>query len=290
MFAQLKKINQRPKPYEVYTAKALWTSEHTSKQMLEMHLNESVDMASRNKAFIQLSVDWMVSRFNIGVGTRICDFGCGPGLYTTQFAKKGATVTGIDLSDRSIQYAKETAAHFEVEYILQNYLEFNTNKKYDLIIMIMCDFCALSPVQRKILLAKFYEYLVDDGSVVLDVYSLSAFEQREEITTYEHLQLNGFWTANDYYGFMNTFKYVDEKVVLDKYTIIEETRTREVYNWLQYYSLESLRAEFEENSFRIEEYYSDVAGKPYHSDSTEIAIVARKVAWQDEKLNVTTQK
>jgi len=52
---------------------------------------------------------------------------------------------------------------------------------------------------------KFYDYLVNDGFVVLDVYSLSAFE---------HLQLNGFWAANDYYGFMNTFKYIDEKVVL----------------------------------------------------------------------------
>ncbi|HAI68585.1 MAG TPA: class I SAM-dependent methyltransferase [Gammaproteobacteria bacterium] len=278
MFAELKKINQRPKPYEVYTAETLWTDEHTSKQMLEMHLNQSVDMASRNKVFIQLSVDWMVSRFNIGSGTRICDFGCGPGLYTTSFAKKGAAVTGIDFSNRSIQYAKETAAHLEIEieYILQNYLTFKTDKKYDLIMMMMCDFCALSPAQRKIILAKFYEYLVDEGSVVLDVYSLSAFDQREEITTYEHLQLNGFWAANDYYGFMNTFKYLDEKVVLDKYTIVEETRTREIYNWLQYYSLDALRAEFEKNNFQIEEYYSDVAGKPYHSDSTEMAIVARK--------------
>ena len=33
---------------------------------------------------------------------------------------------------------------------------------------------------------------------------------------------------------------------------------------------------FEKNHFQIEEYYSDVAGKPYHSDSTEMAIVARK--------------
>ncbi|MEK8021571.1 MAG: hypothetical protein VSS75_032245 [Candidatus Parabeggiatoa sp.] len=53
MFAELKKINQRPKSYEVYTAETLWTDEHTSKQMLEMHLNQSVDMASRNKALLR---------------------------------------------------------------------------------------------------------------------------------------------------------------------------------------------------------------------------------------------
>ncbi len=278
MFNDLKKINARPKPYEFYTAETLWNDEHISKQMLEFHLNDSVDLASRNKTFIDKSVEWMTSRFNIGKNTAIADFGCGPGLYTIRFAEKGATVTGIDFSENSIRYAKEAAAHLDIDYVLRDYLEFETDKQFDLITMITCDWCALSPEQRKMLLAKFGDYLDNQGSVVLDVYSLTAFEQREEITAYEHLHFNGFWSADDYYGFINTFKYDDEKVVLDKYTLIEEYRTREIYNWLQYYSLESIKAEFEENGFRIEEYYSDVAGTPYRKDSTEIAIVAKKAA------------
>lgn len=39
---------------------------------------------------------------------------------------------------------------------------------------------------------------------------------------------------------MNIFKYDDAKVVLDKYTIVEENRTCEVYNWLQYFDPERL--------------------------------------------------
>ena len=73
-----------------------------------------------------------------------------------------------------------------------------------------------------------------------------------------------------------TFKYEKEKVILEKYTIIEESRRRVVYNWLQCYSKDSLRNEFEENGFNVEEFYSDVAGKPFTSESTEIAIVAKK--------------
>jgi hypothetical protein len=63
---------------------------------------------------------------------------------------------------------------------------------------------------------------------------------------------------------------------LNKYTIIDESRKRAVYNWLQCYSKDSLRNEFEENGFNVEEFYSDVAGKPLTSESTEIAIVAKK--------------
>ena len=112
--------------------------------------------------------------------------------------------------------------------------------------------------------------------MLLDVYSLNTFNEKEESATYELNQLYGFWSAEDYYGFLNTFKYGDDKVVLDKYTIIEESRSRVVYNWLQCYSEDSLRAEFEENGFLIHEQYSNVAGDDYKDDSTEIAIIAKK--------------
>jgi hypothetical protein len=105
---------------------------------------------------------------------------------------------------------------------------------------------------------------------------MNAFDRREEVAAYEYLQLDGFWSSGKYYGFQNTFKYDEEKVILDKYTIIEEARTRTVYNWLQYFSPGSLREEFEENGFKIEEQYSDVAGTIYSPESMEFAIVAKK--------------
>ena len=112
--------------------------------------------------------------------------------------------------------------------------------------------------------------------MLLDVYSLNSFNQREESATYELNQSNGFWSPEDYYCFVNTFKYEKEKVILDKYTIIEESRRRVVYNWLQYFSKDSLIKEFEENGFRVDGFYSDVAGKAFASESPEIAIVAKK--------------
>jgi hypothetical protein len=74
---------------------------------------------------------------------------------------------------------------------------------------------------------------------------------------------------------VNSFKYEDEKVTLDKYTIIEESRTRVVYNWLQHFSKESLQDEFTANGFTVEEIYSDVAGTPFNPESPEMAIVAK---------------
>ncbi len=279
VFEDLEKINTRPKPFEFYTASDLWTDEYTSEQMLSYHLNEQVDLSSRNTVFIDRSVEWIVSHFNVGAGTKIADFGCGPGLYTTRLAQRQADVTGIDFSTRSIRYAQQVATSegLAIHYENQNYLEFETDDRFDLILMIMCDFCALSPTQRKEMLSKFYTILAPGGCVLLDVYSLAAFDQREETAMYEANQLNGFWSPNKYYGFLNTFKYESETVVLDKYTIVEASRTRIVYNWLQYFSPEALEKQFAECGFAVENLYSDVAGSPFDSESKECAIVAKKL-------------
>ena len=103
MFEELERINERPGPFQFYSASDLWTDEHTSKQMLSFHLNEAIDVSSRNAEFINRSVEWIASALNTGRGSRIADFGCGSGLYAVPLAKRGATVTGIDFSERSIE-------------------------------------------------------------------------------------------------------------------------------------------------------------------------------------------
>ena len=278
MFDQLEDINTRPEPFQFYTAEALWTDEHTSKKMLEFHLNESVDLSSRNTAFINRSTAWIVSRFNVKGNTHIADFGCGPGLYSIRLAKEKANVTGIDFSANSIRYAIKAADResLKVDYHHQNYLEFDTEKQFDLIIMIFCDFCALSPTQRITILDKFYRFLKPGGSVLLDVHSLNTFNAITEKAIYERNLMNHFWSPNDYFGFLTTYKYEAEKVTLDKYTIIEENRTRVYYNWLQYFSRESLKKEFEGGGFTVKDFYSDVCGTLFSENSQDMAIVAQK--------------
>ncbi|MHC9538481.1 MAG: cyclopropane-fatty-acyl-phospholipid synthase family protein [Vulcanimicrobiota bacterium] len=278
MFDELERINKRPAPFEFYTASDLWTDEHTSKQMLSFHLNDEIDASSRNAAFIERSVEWMASYFNIAAGTKIADFGCGPGLYATRLAHRKADVTGIDFSKRSIQHAQGAADRegLSIHFVNQNYLEFETDDRFHLILMIMCDFCALSPAQRKTMLDKFHAILEPGGSVILDAYSLKEFEQREETTVFGANLLNGFWSLNRYYGFLNTFKYEKEKLILDKYTLIEAARERTVYNWFQCFSPEALEKEFAESRFAVEKLFSDVAGLPFNSESRVFAVIAKK--------------
>ena len=247
--------------------------------MLKFHLNEELDLASRNRKFIDKSVEWITTYFKINENMKVADFGCGPGLYSTPLAECGAQVTGIDFSENSIKYARKVAdeKNLEIDYVFKNYLEFESKEKFDLIIMIFCDYCALSPEQRKIMLGKYYDLLNDKGSLLLDVHSLNIFDKTGEKAIYEKNQLSGFWSPNDYYTFVNTFKYEDEKISLDKYTVFEENRKRVIYNWLQYYSKDSIAQELEDNGFNVVGVFSDVAGNIFSPDSENIAVVANKI-------------
>jgi len=278
MFKQLQEINARPAAFEHYTAEALWTDEYTSSRMLEYHLDGSVDISSRKTEFIDRSVDFIISRFGLESGKQVADFGCGPGLYTSRLARSGAAVTGIDFSGRSIQYARESARRQElnIEYVQANYLEFESSERFDLITLIMCDFCALCPDRRQKLLDKIKGLLKPGGAVLLDVYSLNAFDKREELCSFAPGLLGGFWSPEAYYGFLNTFKYERELVVLDKYTILEESRTRTIYNWLQYFDRDSLRMEIEARGLVVDQFLADVAGAVFDPGSDEFAVVARR--------------
>jgi SAM-dependent methyltransferase len=278
LFATLRRINERPAIYSRYTTEALWTSPDISEMLLRFHLDGEVDVASRRSGFIDASVDWISTSFGLGPGRRVIDLGCGPGLYTNRLARTGAHVLGVDFSARSIEHARADAerAGLDVEYLLDDYLAIELDPGYDLALMIMCDYCALSPAQRARLLGRVRDLLAPGGTFLFDVYSLAAFETWDEHIAYGERLMDGFWSSRPYYGFLDTFRYETEKVVLEKYTIVEEADVREYLNWFQHYDLASLTAEVEAAGLRVAAVHGDVAGGVFEAGAPEFAVEVRQ--------------
>jgi 2-polyprenyl-3-methyl-5-hydroxy-6-metoxy-1,4-benzoquinol methylase len=279
MFNQLEKIFSRPEPFSVYSTDVLWTDEHTSKQMLKHHLDADVDISSRKHSFIDQSAAWMIDCFQLSNGKLVIDFGCGPGLYTQRFARSGAQVIGVDFSANSLAYAREQAEmeKLPIEYVCQSYFDYEGKQQADLITLIYCDFCAMNADQRALVLKKFAGSLKPGGSIVLDAFSLAAYDRREESETFAHFPQGGFWSANPYYGFMSVHKYEDEKVVLNKEVIVEADRTREVYIWHQYFSREKIEIEFASAGLRIVKWMGNVGGAAYDENADEFAVIAERM-------------
>lgn len=272
MYDFIHDIAVRPAPFSAYTAKELWTKPHISNQMLELHLNQETDLASRRTSVIDKVVSWIDSKINL-TNKRLCDLGCGPGLYTGRFAEKGSIVTGIDFSKLSINYAKQ---HSEphIDYIHADYLTDKLPAGFDVVTLIYTDLCVLSPNQRATLLSRIKSILRRNGYLILDVAGLGLFNARQETTLIEDNLMGGFWSDNDYVGIQKSFVYDMENLTLDRYIIIEPNETWQIYNWFQYYSTEMLKRELSEAGFTISVIAGDLTGIQFVENGDFLGVIA----------------
>jgi SAM-dependent methyltransferase len=275
MYELLTDIARRPEPFSRYTAMELWTRPHLAQQMLSFHLNQETDLASRRFEIIDQVVDWIDSQLRLS-GKCVCDLGCGPGLYAQRFANKGAAVTGVDFSAHSLEYAdlKAKESDQSIRYIHADYLSDDLPTGFDIVTLIYTDLCALSPQQRTILLGRMREMLNPDGQIVFDVAGMGLLTGKEECTLLEDRLMGGFWADGDYVGIQRTFVYSKENLSLDRYLIIEPNETWQIFNWMQYFTPESLQAELRRAGFEVVKMAGELTGKQLQTDGDFIGVIA----------------
>ncbi len=87
-----------------------WNDPGFSRRMLEEHLTQDHDRASRRFETIDRQVGWIHSEVLQGTAAKILELTCGPGLYTSRLARLGHTCVGIDYAPAAIEYASEEAS------------------------------------------------------------------------------------------------------------------------------------------------------------------------------------
>jgi 2-polyprenyl-3-methyl-5-hydroxy-6-metoxy-1,4-benzoquinol methylase len=99
-----------------------WNDPAFSARMLDEHLSQAHDAASRRGITIDRQVAWIQRTLLRGSPTAILDLACGPGLYTSRPARLGHTCVGIDFSPAAIAHARATAdaQQFNCQYRLED--------------------------------------------------------------------------------------------------------------------------------------------------------------------------
>ncbi len=270
----------KPKIYEKGTH-FMWTNEYISRQLLQIHLNPDVDLASRNRATIEKTIEWILDLKANEEKLEILDLGCGPGLYSERLAKKGHQMTGIDISKNSIDYAKTSAKkqNLKIDYRVGSYLDLELEEqKFDMILLIYTDFGVLNPSERKILLDKIHRALKPNGIFVFDVLSDSELEQKISPKNWELCSDNGFWDAKPYLELSNSYLYEEQKVILYQNAIITEDEDVRIYRfWTGVFNDEKLSNLLQENGFADYSFHDDVlAGDGLWDGKNVIFTVASK--------------
>jgi SAM-dependent methyltransferase len=260
---QLSELLQRP-PFFEPAEQFIWDDAYIATQMLIAHLDPNTEAASRHP------------EIDLAPGNALLDLGCGPGLYCQRLSARGLDVTGVDLSQNSISYAREHDP--ATIYICKNYLEFELTGSFKAITLIYGDFCVLSDANRDKLLGKIHEALDDDGHFVFDVMAMPIYQARRNVSpTWSVEDGAGFWKPGAHLVLAQHFDYPEQTTVLEQFIIVEEDGAVSVYrNWHRYYSAEAITAVLENCGFEVAALHGDLTGTAYTSDSEWIGVVTQK--------------
>ncbi|QMS85155.1 class I SAM-dependent methyltransferase [Candidatus Xianfuyuplasma coldseepsis] len=258
-------------PYSKITTIDMWSDPYISKQMLKHHLSFDNYIASRRYQTIKKTVEFIHSY--IAPRQRLCDFGCGPGLYTNVLQQKGHRVYGVDISTTSLDYAKSHNKH--VTYKQLNYITDTLNQPLDVAMMIWCDFGAMAPEARSQFLRNLHQTLVPGGLFFFDVFSEKRFQTLEESYTSKE-EIDGF--------FMEGPVSIESRMVLYpelglslSYDKAVGQKIIELFNWDKHYTIEELEILLHDYNFELVDYFSDTTGQTDFTDNELYFVVAKRI-------------
>jgi ubiquinone/menaquinone biosynthesis C-methylase UbiE len=250
---------ERPALYEKGSA-VMWTDPYISKQLLEIHLNPEIDLASRRMSTVKSTAEWILDKIPME-DMNILDLGCGPGLYAEIFAGRGHRVTGVDFSENSIRYARKEAKDkgLDITYLRQNYLELDlAPDQFDLVLLIYADFGPLLPDERYKLLRHIKRVLKQGGSFIFDVLNDKELDSKTSPSSWE-ASSKGFWRDRPYLALSQSYLYKEEKVILYQHIVLDENDHLDLYRfWTHFFSHTDLKTILAEQGFREPGFYENV--------------------------------
>src|SRR5579863_1058338 len=79
--------------------------------------------------------DWVMETCGDVHGQHICDVGCGSGRFSTELARRGATVAGVDVAPEMLKLARalaaETGTADRCEFIHADIIDWRAPRSYD---------------------------------------------------------------------------------------------------------------------------------------------------------------
>lgn len=116
-------------------------------------------------------VDAIISLLNLTGTERILDACCGVGRHSLEFARRGYSVTGVDITEDFIHAAEESAQAegLSIHFIISDILEFTPPQLFNVVVNLYTSFGYFASEEEDLLfLRKLKECLVPGGVLLLE--------------------------------------------------------------------------------------------------------------------------
>ena len=124
---------------------------------------------------------------------KIIDIGCGTGIHASLIANKGLDIDGLDLNKEMLEVAK---TRLNTTLYLQDILDINIEKKYDVIISM---FAVMNHLKNKSKLEKsllnLKNILQDNGKIIIDLHNPQS--SGKKIDTFDNMTRIMEWNYDE---------------------------------------------------------------------------------------------
>jgi 2-polyprenyl-3-methyl-5-hydroxy-6-metoxy-1,4-benzoquinol methylase len=278
VISETMKYSGRPRPFEPGELH-FWDDPHISKGMLAAHLDPESDAASRKYATIDRDVDNLLSSGLLRPGDRVLDLGCGPGLYCSRLAERGLKMTGIDISEGSLEYARRHALErgLQIDYRLMNFFDIDFSGEFDAVIQCHGELNTFSDEKLNGLLSRLHRALKHGGLLVFDCTTREV-RMKVGLKNGWYVSDGGYWRPGPHLVLEQGLDYSEDDIWLNRYIVVDEERVA-VYNlWFHDYTLETIRPVLKNSRFEIVHVWNDMTGTPYEQGGDNITVIARKIS------------
>ncbi len=254
-----------------------WDDPAFSHRILQEHLTQEHDAASRRKTKIKKQVDWIHNAVLGAQPTSILDLGCGPGLYAAPFTKLGYTYTGIDFSPACIDYAIEKAPT-GAAYRLGDIRAAEYGSGYGLALYIFGALNIVKTADAQSILRKIHAALTPGGKIVLEASTLDAVDQIGNQPSMWYSAEAGLFCDVPHLCLMENFWDEETNTATERFYIVESASGQVTHHAASTvgYEEEQLAEMLEQAGFDEICFYPSLTGREEAESQEMIVITAQK--------------
>jgi SAM-dependent methyltransferase len=278
----LKDLPHRTIPPEPWVAgeKIPWSDPEFSARMLQEHLSQDHNAASRRLPIIERQVEWIHAHMLGSSPGKILDLACGPGLYSHRLARLGHNCQGIDFGPASIVHAKKVATQ---EGLTCQFLEADIRSAsygggYDLAVFIFGEFNVFHPKDALDILVKTHAALNCNGKILFEVHHLEAVMEIGQREASWSSPLSGLFAPDPHLMLYESFWLSEHSTTVERYFVVE-TETGKITlhsSTMQGYTEAEIRDLFAEAGFKKISFRDSFSDRSEDSFPELIVITASK--------------
>jgi len=212
------------------------------------------------KIFIQNLAD----RFGINSSHHVLDLACGKGRHSIFLNSLGVNVLGVDLSNNSIEYAKQFAAD-TLKFAVHDMREPFAKAEFDFVLNLFTSFGYFETETDNLkTIASIAQSLKEDGVFIIDFFN--ATKVLKQLIPYQLKQIEGI----NFY----IIKRIDGNHILKQIDFEDRGKAYSFTEKVQFFHLNDFKLLFEEAGLRIIASYGNYNLESYDEESSNRLILA----------------